>query len=170
MTDLGTEFGVEVDKQGRTISHVFRGVVRVQMVAGDGKPQGRRKSCAKTSRYVWTAVSTESIIVAPSAKSARFVREIPKPTIKTFDLADVVAGGDGFSGRRGRGIDPANGRPTDSTLAEPKNANTQDYARFRIVSDGKYHRAETFPLVDGVFIPDGRPGGVQVDSAGHVVC
>ena len=40
MTDLGTEFGVEVDKQGHTTSHVFRGLVRVQMVAVDGKAQG----------------------------------------------------------------------------------------------------------------------------------
>jgi hypothetical protein len=30
VTDLGTEFGVEVDKEGRTASHVFRGIVEVQ--------------------------------------------------------------------------------------------------------------------------------------------
>ena len=49
-------------------------------------------------------------VLAPSSQSADFVREIPKRTIKTLDLVDVVAGGDGFSGRRGRGIDPTNGR------------------------------------------------------------
>ena len=37
MTDLGTEFGVEVDEAGVTESHVFRGSVRVQVV-GDGLP------------------------------------------------------------------------------------------------------------------------------------
>ena len=40
VTDLGTEFGVEVSKAGHTTSHVFRGVVRVELVAVDGKAQG----------------------------------------------------------------------------------------------------------------------------------
>ena len=33
VTDLGTEFGVEVDKQGGTSAHVFHGVVEVQATA-----------------------------------------------------------------------------------------------------------------------------------------
>ena len=37
-----------------------------------------------------------------------------------------------------------------------------------VVGDGKYHRIEAMPFVDGVFVPDGRTGRVQVDSAGHV--
>ena len=37
VTDLGTEFGVEVDKQGQP-SHVFRGVVEVQVAAYNGQP------------------------------------------------------------------------------------------------------------------------------------
>ena len=36
-----------------------------------------------------------------------------------------------------------------------------------LLGDGKYHRAEAMPFVDGVFIPDGRIGPVQLDSAGH---
>jgi hypothetical protein len=36
VTDLGTEFGVEVAESGETTSHVFRGSVRVQAVAADG--------------------------------------------------------------------------------------------------------------------------------------
>ena len=39
VTDLGTEFGVEVNKDGRTVSRVFRGLVRVQSVADDGRQQ-----------------------------------------------------------------------------------------------------------------------------------
>ena len=31
VTDLGTEFGVEVSKEGYTTSHVYRGLVRVQV-------------------------------------------------------------------------------------------------------------------------------------------
>jgi hypothetical protein len=37
VTDLGTEFGVEVDKHGRTTSHVFRGSVRLEVASADGK-------------------------------------------------------------------------------------------------------------------------------------
>ena len=36
VTDLGTEFGVEVSKDGRTTSHVFRGSVSLQAIAADG--------------------------------------------------------------------------------------------------------------------------------------
>ena len=46
VTDLGTEFGVEVSKEGNTTSHVFRGLVRVQMVAADGRTQGDRPTPA----------------------------------------------------------------------------------------------------------------------------
>ena len=62
----------------------------------------------------------EQITVAGClAASASFVREIPSHTIKTLDLVDVVAGGDGFSGRRGRGIDPTTGRIGESSPTIP---------------------------------------------------
>jgi hypothetical protein len=93
----------------------------------------------------------------PSVIPTGFVREIPKLSIKTFDLADVVAGGDGYSGRRGRGIDPTTGRISNN---QPDNRDMQ--------GDYKYHRVEESPFVDGVFIPDGSQGPVQIDSAGHI--
>jgi hypothetical protein len=70
----------------------------------------------------------------------------------------VVAGGDGFCGRRSGGIDPTTGRATRTppTIREAK-----------YNSDNKYHRVDGLPLVDGVFIPNGQFGSVQVDSAGH---
>jgi hypothetical protein len=37
VTDLGTEFGVEVSPQGATRSHVFQGAVEVRLVASDGR-------------------------------------------------------------------------------------------------------------------------------------
>ena len=159
VTDLGTEFGVEVDKQGRTTSHVFRGVVRVQMVAVDGKAQGAEQLLRENeSVQVDTSQGQPKIVVVPAAKSASFIREIPKQIIKTLDLVDVVAGGDGFSGRRGRGIDPTTGRISD----------IQSGKVYEIHGDYKYHRVEGVPFVDGVFIPEGSKGPVQIDSAGHV--
>ena len=102
---------------------------------------------------------TRVTIIRVAAEPVGFVREIPKLTVKTFDLVDVVAGGDGFSGRRNQGIDVTNGRPSDGQPPSPC---------FALAGDGKYHRAEGLPFVDGVFVPDGRTGRVQIDSTGHV--
>ena len=87
VTDLGTEFGVEVSKEGHTISHVFRGVVRVQVVPPTDKAEAMPKSCTKTNRPAWRiAVSSgdnRAIVFVPASKPANFVREIPKRTIKS---------------------------------------------------------------------------------------
>jgi len=162
VTDLGTEFGVAVDKAGATTSHVFRGAIQVQAVSSDGKPEGKTvvlrkdQSARVESRDGSQKVDDRvTLIVSPSERSS-FVREMPKLTVKTLDLVDVVAGGDGFSGKRNRGIDPTTGRTSDTHSKEP-----------RLIDDGKYHRVEGMPLIDGVFVPDGRTGEVKVDSAGH---
>jgi hypothetical protein len=166
VTDLGTEFGVEVDKHGFTTSHVFRGSVELRVVDAGGEARVARHILHEDeSVLVETAAGASGgnrvEVLRRSAGSAGFVREIPKRTVASLDLVDIVAGGDGTSGRRGRGIDSRNGR-TSNVPSSPKAAS--DY----LVGDYKYHRVETLPLVDGVFIPDGRSGPVQIDFAGHV--
>jgi hypothetical protein len=169
VTDLGTEFGVEVDNQGATTSHVFRGSVRVQATSNDGRVEGEARVLHEneSARVVDSGRQgggNPAITTAPSAKPPALVREIPrqgsKPVIKTFDLVDVVAGGDGFSGRRDRGIDPTNGRIATELSHPPEGSNPMS-------GDGEYHRVSGMPLVDGVFIPHDRKKPVQVDSAGH---
>ncbi len=161
VTDLGTEFGVEVDEQGTTTSHVFQGSVRLQMVSSSGKVQGDAQvlQANQSARVEIDRKSAQSkprvLMLDKSTKAIHFVRTMPRPTIKYLDLVDVVAGGDGFSNRRNRGINPADGELTDKP---PKD--------FHIHSDGQYHRVAKQPLIDGVFIPDPQ-GPVQVDSAGH---
>ena len=164
VTDLGTEFGVEVDKAGTTTSHVFRGTVQVQAVSGDGKMEGEaqvlraNQSARVENRSGNRGKGNHVTLLAPTVPVTVFVRQMPKLTIKTFDLVDVVAGGDGFSGKRNRGIDPTSGQRADSPSKEA-----------RLIDDGKYHRVVGLPLVDGVFVPDGRTGRVQIDSAGHAI-
>ena len=169
VTDLGTEFGVEVDNHGRTASHVFRGTVRVEMLSADGKPAvGGKILYANESASVEGNGENRRIVVLRTSSPSdlrdrdfvpsRFVREIPQPTVKMLDLADVVAGGNGFSGRKDCGIDPTNGRFCDKPLS------SED---FILLGDSKYHRVPEMPFVDGVFIPDFRNGPVQVDSTGH---
>jgi len=173
VTDLGTEFGVEVNKAGSTTSHVFRGSVRVQLTSDQGVPTGdgqvlHENQSARIERKNPEQRDVGRIVVlnAP-AKAGDFVRRIPrqetaKPIIKTFDLVDVVAGGNGFSGQRGAGIDPTTGRRTKTV--EMGDPNTVAFPG----GDHKYHRVEELPFVDGVFVPDGSVGPVQVDSAGHL--
>ncbi len=170
VTDLGTEFGVEVGDEGNTTSRVFRGSVKVQVV-GDGlpSPSGRGAGGEGSGQVVILRANESARVegrgkpritmLGASAKTANFTRRIPKVTYKTLDLVDVVAGGDGFSGRRNRGINPTSGQ---ADAMAPKDADVWFFG------DEKYHRVEALPLVDGVFIPDGGKDAVQVDSAGNM--
>jgi hypothetical protein len=158
VTDLGTEFGVEVAKDGVTTSRVYRGVVRMSAL-GNG---GTVEDVAHTLREdqvgrVASDGNNRKIIIVPSSASSDFIRAVPKRAIKLFDLVDVVAGGNGFSNHRGRGIDPLTGR---AVAAEPEDHEMRGDYRFR--------RVEDMEFIDGVFIPDGSKGPVQIDSANHV--
>jgi hypothetical protein len=157
VTDLGTEFGVEVTGSGETTSHVFRGSIRVQRVGPTGTPEADSQVLRENQTVrVEGAPESRQIVALRTFAPSHFVRELPKLAIQLLDLVDVVAGGDGFSGRRSRGLDPTTG------LA------SSEFGKFDAYGDHKYHRAVGMPLVDGVFIPDGSRGPVQVNSAGHV--
>ncbi len=163
VTDLGTEFGVEVSDEGTTTSRVFRGSVKVLASGGTASSPGSGREVIlreNQSARVDGGDEPRITVLGASAKTADFTRRIPKVTYKRLDLVDVVAGGDGFSGRRNRSIDPTSGQVDAMTLKEMG-------SKGQFVGDGKYHRVEALPLVDGVFIPDGGKGAVQVDSAGH---
>lgn len=160
VTDLGTEFGVEVDTLGNTTSHVFRGLVNVQLAACDNKDESASRVLHENeSVRVEQSDGKHAILLSASAKSTAFVRTLAKPTIKTLDLLDVVAGGNGFSGRRNAGINPSTGLVASSL--------PQSDGEYNLVGDNRYHKVTGLPLIDGVFIPDGTKGPVQIDSAGH---
>lgn len=166
VTDLGTEFGVEVSEEGRTTSHVFRGSVRVNSTGGNDQT-GTTSRVLQANESAVVEPSPEGDGVAPritvtplANASARFVRAIPKQTIKRLDLVDVVAGGNGFGKARHRGINPNDGQIVDRP--PPEGPEWEEVA-----SDNRYHRVEGLPFIDGVFVPDDRRGPVQLDSAGH---
>jgi hypothetical protein len=103
------------------------------------------------------------VVVSPlTAAAADFVREIDhgvvQPSVRSFDLADAVAGGNGSSGQRNRGIDATTGQ---TVVAPP----TRD--RGLLLDDGRYHHVDGRPFIDGVFIPSRLSGMVQTDSALH---
>ena len=69
VTDLGTEFGVEVDKQGRTESHVFQGTVELRVP----RPGGNKD-------HILVMHQRESFRVEPDAGQSSSVQRIaPKP-------------------------------------------------------------------------------------------
>ena len=156
VTDLGTEFGVEVNKDGHTFSRVFRGSVRVQRFSDKRKPEGAGQVLRENESVVVNNRNHDrDMVVITDATSTNFIRQISSRSIKILDLVDVVAGGDGYSGRRNAGINMTNGRTAGA------------FNLFTIAGDGKYHRVEGLPFVDGVFIPKGGNTRVQLDSAGH---
>jgi hypothetical protein len=84
ITDLGTEFGVEVGEEGGVTSEVFQGLVKVQVVGGEGKRRqnaiilGENES-ASVKKYSREGDGKAPVIrrIAPDPKS--FVRRLPKP-------------------------------------------------------------------------------------------
>jgi hypothetical protein len=73
-----------------------------------------------------------------------------------LDLLDIIAGGDGTRSQRHRGIDPTTGA---SGMTQTPNPPTR-------LGDGRYHRVDDLPMVDGVFVPDNARGPIQVNSRG----
>lgn len=158
VTDLGTEFGVEVSKEGATTSHVFRGSVRLQVPAsganqGSGNIVLHENESVRTEKVAGRS-SSSVVIRRVSVLPQTFIRRVT-PAAKVIDLLDIVAGGDGFGRHRERGIDPATGMEDGLFVAA------------RHDGDGRYRPVPLQKLIDGVFIPDGRRQPITLDSAGH---
>ena len=75
----------------------------------------------------------------------------------SIDLLDIVAGGNGLGHRREHGVNPANAVYDHRFVGGPD-----------IVGDHQFHFVSWHTILDGVFVPDGSAGPVQVDSAGHL--
>ncbi len=154
ITALGTEFGVEVDNEGDTISHVFRGSVKVQIV-GNGSQKDVVLRANESARVKKGQDGPRFVLDSKTATAPKFVRRLVRPP-KLLDLLDIVAGGNGLGWHRERGIDRGTGMEDPLYVA----AHGRGDGRFRPV-------AFRGGLIDGVFAPDGRDGPVQLDSAGH---
>jgi len=155
VTDLGTEFGVEVSREGNTTSHVFRGTIKLQVAPASGETEAITRVLRENETARVDSRGAKRItVLGPSAQAADFVRALPRLTIKTLDLADVVAGGNGFSGRRQSRHRPRSGRMVDAVPKEQL-----------LLGDGKYHRVEgcpwwtesSFPTVRAVRCSSTRP-------------
>lgn len=155
--DLGTEFAVEADIRGDTELHVFTGKTNL-FATGEHK----------TSQVVEEGHARRVSIHDPGIRDIHlrqnaFVRQIDsKQNIvwrgqNSVNLADIVGGGNGFgTGRIGYGIDPLGNRPAAFNF---------DLAVAR-AGDNTYTETRWNRFIDGVFVPDGGPGAVQISSTG----
>jgi hypothetical protein len=183
-TDLGTEFGVFVAANGEQEVQVFRGNVRAEEETSESSgtgdvepapaPQGVQSATGSDGSHPPSPSSHKPPAVlsanqglhvaAPdpagkkpkqvervAANDKKFIRAITVP----LDLADIVAGGDGTTGKTGRGLDALTGNATETKVG-PNVAGTRDFRKVTAVK-----------FVDGVFVPNGENGPVQLDSAGH---
>ncbi|MBU4273322.1 MAG: FecR family protein [Planctomycetes bacterium] len=82
VTDLGTEFGVEVDKSGATQSHVFRGKVKVLVLGGTaGSPSSGREVILSENESARVEPGTDQIVAIrrEAAQPEAFARQMPEP-------------------------------------------------------------------------------------------
>jgi hypothetical protein len=94
VTDLGTEFGVEVDKSGITKSHVFQGKVSVRSAVGGAKPVylGENEETIVTPGQQPVLKVTRG---ADRSGAAPFVRQMPRWTpIRVFNTGVGLREGD----------------------------------------------------------------------------
>jgi hypothetical protein len=157
--DFGTEFGVIVRLNGETEAYVHEGIVSL---TNDLQPY-TPISTKMLGQGQAMGVDAEGQFMEKTYQPTQFVRTIDRGTGwgipgKTLDLADVVGGGNGYgTGSPNRGIHTLTGRPFTVELHD-----------FNNIEPLKHHFVMTpsLPFVDGVFVPDGRLGAIQVSSAG----
>ena len=148
--DFGTAFGLAQGEDSQAEVHVFTGEVETRArVAG-----------VETHRQLRAG---EAVRVDPRGGTMtmgpcdpfRFARSL-MPLDIAIDLADLTAGGDGRGSAAADGINPLTGRiETMPALGVTRRG------------VGTYRRVEDWPVIDGVFIPDGRAGETEITSAGH---
>lgn len=146
VVDLGTEFAVRVDTKGATEAHVLEGLVAMKASTGAGPTT--QLAVATAGRVDPGQRNVRSIECRP----LEFAAALPQ-----IDLVDVVAGGDGTSGRREMGIDPRTGTAMNRA---PGNGES------RRPVDHQFHACPGNAFVAGVFVPPAS-GTMTLDPAGH---
>ncbi|HML73104.1 MAG TPA: FecR domain-containing protein [Anaerohalosphaeraceae bacterium] len=158
VVDYGTEFGMLVEKTGRTEAHVFKGQVELRCGSDPIRHGGGRRLLAG----VVTADQQldESL---RRAEQSMFIRDLSEVNGSMLDgrqlnLADIVGGGNGFgSGKVPGGIDPQTGDfriELDAALTVNRAASH----RFLAIPE--------FPFIDSIFTPGYDAQPTQISTTG----
>lgn len=158
--DLGTEFGVSVANDGSGDVLMFSG--KASLVTGTmGQTRGSQLLTEGSAKRIFAIdQQVQDIPFNPTA----FVREMDSRDKmlwrgQAIDLADMVGGGNGLgTGQTGFGIDPVYGLLQAYKVPDlPIQSGS-----------GHYVRTPWTRFVDGIFVPDGGKGPIEVSSEGHV--
>ncbi len=153
--DLGTEFGVLVDSTGSSELHVLKGEVQFYAGSKDNKNKTRKVYQDNAIRYDSDDSTIESIPINRNS----FVRNCNSSSNfawkgQHIDLADIIGGGNGFgTGKTNYGIDFYSGK-VSYVESEAESFRVSGYV------------AASHPYIDGVFMPDGGDGSVEITSTG----
>lgn len=141
IVDYGTVFGVHADDLIGTEIHVFEGEVRAAVRSDeDGAIPGAFISLLANEAAAVDAMATAIRPIAFAATG--FERDV----VKWLDMVDIVAGGDGTTGRRDIGLNPVTGGYLANLQGTYDFISTQSDGSLRVVHDN--------PLLKGIFIPD----------------
>lgn len=163
VVDYGTEFGMLVDKTGRTEAHVFKGQVELRCGSDPIRHGGGQRLLGGLAGVVTADQRLDGTL--RRAETAMFIRDVSEVNGSMLDgrqlnLADIVGGGNGFgSGKVLGGIDPQTG----DFRAELDAALTRNQA-----ASHRFVATPDFAFIDSIFIPgyDGQPA--QVSTTGLV--
>ena len=154
--DLGTEFGVLVDKDATSELHVLKG--EVQYFSGLSGVPKTSKIIRKNNARRFDA-QTGEVLTIPVANEY-FARQVDSSTgliwrgKEKLDLVKMAAGLKTWNIGDSVGIHPIEGKYVDANY------------RKAIKNNNQYNAFEASRFIDGVFIPDGGNGEVTITSAG----
>jgi hypothetical protein len=97
VTDLGTEFGVEVDRSGVSRSRVFRGKIELRPIDGDGRSGTSIELKENESATVESDRGRAAQVIrwTPQSPLPAFVRQLPRRArIKVFNTGQAIREGD----------------------------------------------------------------------------
>jgi len=154
--DLGTEFGIHAETGGDTSLHVIKG--KTTLIAGQKMKKISMEVASNTAKRVSSA--NRQIVDIPYNETL-FARQVDGRRRfvwrgENLNLASIVAGRDGFQEVGSlSGLNPTNGKYTSSVIGKDREANPT------------YNRVADSAFIDGVFVPDGGSGPIQITSLGH---
>ncbi len=157
--DLGTEFGVLVNQDGQTETHVYQGSVQL----GEGSQPSPVSKTLVLKQGQAAGVDSAGNIVAAAFEARKVMRTLPEFSAfgipgKRMDLADMLMGGNGFgTGETNKIVDLRTG---EILQREDNTTNPNVTGKISVV-------ARSLPFVDYLFLPDGEHGPIQVSSGGH---
>lgn len=154
--DMGTEFGVQADIDGDTKLYVVKG--KTLLMAGGETSQTNIEVNEGAAKKV---SGSDSTVMDIECEHDKFVRKIDSENNRIWrgenlSLASIAAGHDGFHKVISlKGLNPDNGEYVVSVIQKDRKSN------------GAYNLVTDSDFIDGVFVPDGELGPVQITSSGQ---